>query len=110
IVAVAWLTKRWWPRRRHAWIAGTIAVVVTVSLAASITLTAQLGPEAYYLPQTRFWELGVGALLALFVHRIAPANRGLATATGALGVALVVGAALVLTTTTSYPGVAAVAP
>ena len=47
-----------------------LAVIFALSLAASILLTAQEPAQAYFVTHTRMWELALGGLLALTIHRV----------------------------------------
>jgi peptidoglycan/LPS O-acetylase OafA/YrhL len=63
------LLARWWPRRALA----AIATLTIASLAANIfAVFMGGGVPAFFLLPTRAWELGVGAVLALLPHRVAP--------------------------------------
>ena len=63
----------------------------------------------FYGPLGRVWEFGVGALIALGIHRIRLA-KGLATALGALGMVLVVVAFVLTPATANVPGSGSIAP
>lgn len=85
--------------------AGTIA-----SFAWSVHLTSTQPAVAYYSPFTRFWELGVGCLLAVATSaRPAPTPRAGALA-GAGGAVLLVVTLAVLGPTSAYPGWLAALP
>ena len=55
-------------RRRAAWWGAGLVCVTAGSLAASVLLTESDAAAAYFVTQTRVWELGLGSLLALAVH------------------------------------------
>ena len=57
-------------RRRRVLLAVPLAVLCLVSFWLNVTITQTSAPWAYFGSQTRVWELGVGALLALFVTRL----------------------------------------
>ena len=87
----------------------TLAVVLGVSLVASIWLTVVQQPLAFFSLPTRAWELALGGLLALPLARtLVPARLGSSLAW--VGVGLVVAAALVIGPSTPFPGVAALLP
>ena len=90
---------------------GTVIVLgVALSLGASIFLTFISQPWAFFSPMTRAWELGAGALVALSMGArwaIGP----VASATIAwLGLSGVVVGAVLFSSSTPFPGVAALVP
>lgn len=87
-----------------------LIIVAALSLALSVTLTHSSPPWAFFSLPTRAWELATGALVALSAtwwRRLPSAG---AAATGFVGLALVVRAAIDLDDQTAYPGTAAVMP
>ncbi|MFD0775231.1 acyltransferase family protein, partial [Streptomonospora algeriensis] len=58
-----------WGRRRA--VAAAAGGVLVVSLGFSVVLTASDAQAAYFLPQTRMWELAAGGVLAVAAVRIA---------------------------------------
>ena len=83
---------------------------IALSLWYSIAFTHESAPVAYFMPQTRAWEFGVGALIAL-------AGRGFANLPSAFrwgfsisGLAILLAAAVVFDDQTPYPGTAAITP
>ena len=87
----------------------TLAVVFVASLALSIWLTGVQQPWAFFSLPTRAWELALGGMLALPVAaRFVP--RGIAPLMAWAGLGLVVLAALILDTSTPFPGTAALIP
>jgi peptidoglycan/LPS O-acetylase OafA/YrhL len=92
----------------------TIFCVVAALAALSFALTlpiSRIDPVAnFYLPFTRFWELSVGALLAIGgVRTIEIADR-MKAALASAGLAGIVLACLFLTSTDGYPGLATLLP
>ncbi|GAA4592006.1 peptidoglycan/LPS O-acetylase OafA/YrhL [Actinoplanes octamycinicus] len=81
-----------------------LVTLVAASFAAAVWETARSAPWAYFGPHTRAWELGAGALIAVFAPRLE--NRWL----GLAGLAGILGAALWLDDGTSYPGFFALLP
>ncbi|HEY5106594.1 MAG TPA: acyltransferase family protein [Caulobacteraceae bacterium] len=63
---------------------------------------------AFYLPVTRAWELLLGCALALVQPKRPPQYASVILS--ALGIALIIGAFLLLNTHTPFPGAAALAP
>jgi peptidoglycan/LPS O-acetylase OafA/YrhL len=90
---------------------GILAVAVVVaSFALSSWLTTANAPWAFFSLPTRAWELGIGALLAVGAVRLATLPRGLAAAAGWLGLGMIVASALLIDTSTPFPGTAALLP
>ena len=88
-----------------------ILLVVLLSLAASVLVTAYEPAAAYFITPVRMWELALGGLVATFA---APGPR---TADGPIGVGLAwIGLAAILaaawwyTSATHFPGYAALLP
>ena len=68
----------WWWRREVRWIAA-IAIVVAVSFAINVMVVeAGAAYAAFFLPHTRLWQLGAGALLAVVAHEQIPVRAHLA--------------------------------
>jgi peptidoglycan/LPS O-acetylase OafA/YrhL len=88
-----------------------LLVVVAVSLSWSVHQTVASPTTAYFSTLTRAWELGIGALVALVpasaVRKLAHRTLELMSLTGA---ACVVGACLLITSETPFPGIAAILP
>ena len=121
------LVGAWWIGRRrprkwapHAVVLGVALAAVALSLLASVLMTEAAPNAAYFLPFTRAWEFGVGALVvgagALDVGRarlpaapavVRPLLRPLLRGIGAVAI---VGSAMLLGPATPYPGLAAVLP
>ena len=98
-------------RDRHLPVLRTVLVVaIAASAAWSIHLSAADPTPAYYSPFTRFWELGLGCLLA--TATVGPPSRTIrASRLAALvGLVLVVVALVTLGPTSTYPGAAAWLP
>ena len=85
-----------------------LVLVVLASFAVSVATTSTSGPWAYFGTHTRAWELGAGGLLA--VAGTVPIGALQARVAGVLGLALVVGSALLLDEATVFPGAAAAVP
>ena len=56
---------------RTRWIAVAIAIVTAASLLLSVVLTGVAAPWAFFSLPTRAWELGLGAIVAVSVTRLA---------------------------------------
>jgi peptidoglycan/LPS O-acetylase OafA/YrhL len=87
-----------------------ICVLLTVSLAMCILLTAHHQPAAFFLLPTRAWELLAGAALAMSGPAIARIPIGLRAAIGWLGLIVIAATTLSFDDTTRFPGTAAIVP
>jgi peptidoglycan/LPS O-acetylase OafA/YrhL len=87
-------------RRRLLWI---VLAAAGASLAWSIHSTASDGTYAYFSTATRAWELALGAALAI----LAPTLRG---AAAWVGLAFICIAAVAFSSSTAFPGYAALLP
>jgi len=88
-----------WPRI----LVGALGALVAASFTLNILFLHTDPRGAFFLPVTRFWELGLGCLVAvtgLRAHRLMPV----------LGVGLILGAVLLLDEHTPFPGWAALLP
>jgi peptidoglycan/LPS O-acetylase OafA/YrhL/glycosyltransferase involved in cell wall biosynthesis len=106
IMLCVWLARRHY--RAALW--GVICTACAISLYLCVTLTDSNQPLAYFSIQTRAWELGLGALLALGAGRLARLPGLLAAGMSWLGVAGIVGVGIVYTDYTIFPGKAAILP
>jgi peptidoglycan/LPS O-acetylase OafA/YrhL len=103
-----------WRRRRRLVL--TIAVLVAASFAANIAF-AHTDPRGdFYLPVTRFWELGLGCLLAAREDTQPGAGRlfrfeaQLRPVLSVLGFILICGAVFLFDSRMAFPGWAALIP
>ncbi len=98
-------------RGRRGPMALVIAVVVAASFAASLLVLQKSPKHAFYLPFTRAWQLGLGALL-IFLPAFgrSAAARIAAQALPLAGMAMILAAGLLLRQGTPYPGVNALLP
>ena len=86
-----------------------VGIMTLASLYLSISRSASSPTFAYFLPYTRVWELGAGALLALLAPRLRLAT-GLALPLSWLGLGSIAVAATTFGPSTTYPGSAALLP
>lgn len=100
--------------RAQAWflLLGGLALA---SFAASTYLTTVRQPLAFFLPITRAWEFGAGALVALYAPRLLaagrlPARPALAAGIALAGLVLLLAAAAAYSPLTPFPGAAALLP
>jgi len=94
------------PRARIA----TCALAALALFAFGVWLTGAHAGAAFYLLPARSWEFLAGALLALLAGRGVWSPAWLRSAAGLGGLGGIVLAAVALTATTPYPGVAALLP
>jgi peptidoglycan/LPS O-acetylase OafA/YrhL len=92
--------------------AATLAtgLLVVASLAWCVHETATNASSAYFSPWTRAWELAAGALVALALPACRRLPRAAAWLLGYLGLGAVLTAAAAFSTTTRFPGIAALLP
>ena len=95
-----------WGRER--WLLWLIPVAI-VSLLISVWGVSSKPVAAFYLLPSRFWELMVGALLALGIAPQIHSER-LRFATGITGLTLMGGAIVLYSNATAFPGLAALVP
>jgi peptidoglycan/LPS O-acetylase OafA/YrhL len=93
--------------RRIGIAAGAIAVV---SFGLSLWLTGANQPWAFFSLPTRAWELGLGAFLAIGAAHLARIPVRPAAVMAWMGLAMVALSGIVLSTSTPFPGVAALLP
>ena len=88
-----------------------LGLIFVGSLAASIYITAQDPARAYFVTHTRIWELALGGLLALTIHRIVFLRHGgMPAAALIFGLAAIVWSAFAYSSATQFPGTAALVP
>jgi peptidoglycan/LPS O-acetylase OafA/YrhL len=97
-------------RLRRVLLIFAILALCLVTLKLSILTTPTDSSMAYFGIQTRAWELGAGALVALTAPAIAGLPDWFARILGWSGLVAVVGSALIYTDQTAYPGSAALVP
>ena len=89
--------------------AGLVAIVAG-SLYWSIHLSRMNPTSAYFSPFTRAWELGAGALIAVFSISIAHTHARLRAAATWIGLVLIAITAFTFSASTVFPGYAALLP
>jgi peptidoglycan/LPS O-acetylase OafA/YrhL len=90
--------------------ATALGLVAVVSFIANVVLSDIAVNWAFYSLPTRAWQLALGGLLALGSRRLEQIPAVLRAIAGWLGLASLVGAALVLDGSVAYPGAFALAP
>lgn len=91
------------------WAFGSVLVITVGSLACSVLMTGVPAGAAYFITPTRLWELGIGGLAAMAIHRV---QLGLAwrMLLGWAGIAAVGYSAFAFTTAMAFPGWIALVP
>ena len=101
-------------RRTRLLLGIATSLVMVVSLVLCVVMTARDQPWAFFPLWTRAWELGAGALLALVVGRGARERPLLAPVVAAVigwaGLAAIVTSTVTFSSSTAFPGIAAVLP
>lgn len=97
-------------RHRRA-LAAALVVVCGASFAWSVIQTGSNATWAYFSPLTRAWELGLGALIAVLAPEISRIRHTWATEfLAAVGLIGIISSALVLNSSTPFPGSAVAWP
>ncbi|MEP7171918.1 MAG: acyltransferase family protein [Aestuariivirga sp.] len=86
-----------------------LSIVVAASFLLSVYWVGKQPVSAFYLLPSRFWELGVGGLLAIYSGRYV-GNLFLFSFTAAAGLVLIGIAAFILDSQAAFPGMAALLP
>ncbi|MET9634011.1 acyltransferase family protein [Lentzea sp. NPDC006480] len=89
--------------------AGAVALVTVASFAFSVYYTPVNHGAAYFVTPTRMWELGIGGLTAMALHRVT-LTRAVREVLGWLGFAAVLVATVLYTTDLEFPGYVAALP
>ena len=97
------------PRRQQA-VMVVLCVIFIGSLLVSIDHVVRHPSAAFYLLHARAWEMMAGSLLALVPAVMDRLPRLLREIGAALGLALIIGSALLLSKETPFPGLAAIPP
>nr|WP_231748073.1 acyltransferase family protein [Auraticoccus cholistanensis] len=109
IVAFIALHRRLgWTLRRA--LAVGLALIAVPSLLWSAYYTATSPAQAYFVTTTRLWELAVGAFLVLVLHRVSALPTPVLRIVGWGGLVGIASSALLYTTATPFPGLAALLP
>ncbi|WP_164762612.1 acyltransferase family protein [Mesorhizobium sp. M7A.F.Ca.MR.245.00.0.0] len=108
MVAGLWLARRLGRPAKDVFLVGLTAVFAG-SLIASVVITRSDPAAAYFVTHTRLWELALGGLLALTVHRFR-AGLPLRAAMAMTGIGAIGFSALFFSASTSFPGALALLP
>lgn len=91
--------------RRSALVALSVVVIIISAVWCAIQTNSD-PVAAYYSPFTRFWELSLGALIAVLPDSFQVPSQALKAAAGWIALTVIVASAVFFTDKTSYPGVA----
>jgi peptidoglycan/LPS O-acetylase OafA/YrhL len=116
IIGTAWLIRRVRRRTRARATSSqspylvVLALVAAVSFALLLAITYVVPSVAFFSLPTRAWQLAVGGLVALTAGQWRRLPATAAAIAGWAGLALILLACTLLSTTTLYPGTAALLP
>jgi peptidoglycan/LPS O-acetylase OafA/YrhL len=107
VCSLAWRRSRAVSPRAVTVVLGAVGLT---SLALCIRLTDVSQPTAFFMLPTRAWELAAGGLIAIAGVHVARLPRLPAAVAGWTGMAAIVWSVTRLTSSTPFPGIAALAP
>lgn len=99
-----------WPILKTRWGRWLFVVLWLAAFALSIHLANHSAAAAYYLLPARIFELLLGAAIALFAASLPSLTRWMAETLSAIGLTLITGTALLLTSSDHFPGYNALWP
>ncbi|WP_181036503.1 acyltransferase family protein [Arthrobacter sp. B1805] len=117
LIAAGWLATR--RKRRSGPIAAAdpsrllligLGLVLLPSLAWSVYFTGTEPEPAYFSSTTRFWQLALGAILAVIPARLERLPSRAAAIMGWTGMAGIIGSVVLIDGSLPYPGAAALVP
>lgn len=88
----------------------TLALIAVTSFAAALALTTYAQPYAFFASPTRAFEFAFGAAVAVAAPQGLRLSPTLNRVGGVLGLAMIIGAAVVFSSHTPFPGLAALLP
>ncbi len=109
IIVSCLLARRWLRGRTTTTVGFTLLLVTAGSFAFSLWATQTHRAAAYFITPTRAWEFGAGALVVLLMRKWAP-SLVLARLLRWLGLVGLLAGAWIFSSTTAFPGYAAVLP
>jgi peptidoglycan/LPS O-acetylase OafA/YrhL len=99
-----------WKRLRTAVLITALVALIALSYHWSIAITAHSAPWAYFSLQTRAWELGLGALVAVGAPWLARIPGWLGEFGALAGLVMVIGSCWLVNDSSAYPGAIAAIP
>ncbi|MGQ2903180.1 MAG: acyltransferase family protein [Neoaquamicrobium sediminum] len=109
MIGAIYLSRRFDLSLRRTFVVA-LSFIFVASLATSMLLTAREPAQAYFVTHTRMWELALGGLLALTIHRVRVDSQFLRAGMALVGFAAIVWSAFAYSPATPFPGTAALAP
>jgi peptidoglycan/LPS O-acetylase OafA/YrhL len=106
ILLTVLLTRRWWRELLPVFFLG----VIVLSLSISQYLLASDAPMSYFSVESRAWEFGVGALVALAAGTLARVRPGIRLWISLAGLAAILFIGFFYTDATQFPGIHALVP
>jgi peptidoglycan/LPS O-acetylase OafA/YrhL len=91
-------------RRHQTLMLASLGSIVVASSIWCVIQTSHAPVNAYFSPFTRFWELGLGGLVAVLPASWQPTKRGVSGILGWVGLASIAASAVLFTDATAYPG------
>ncbi|HLM95449.1 MAG TPA: acyltransferase family protein [Acidimicrobiales bacterium] len=108
--SLLWMHRRRRPSPSRLGAATVLGALGVASFALGVWLTRVSQPWAFFSLPARAWELAAGGLVAFAAPWLGTLSRRRAAVLGWVGLAAVVGSALILSGSVPYPGVAALTP
>ena len=106
IIFTVMLTRRWWKELLPVF----LLAVIVVSLYVSQYLLATDAPMSYFSVESRAWEFGVGAIVALASEMFALMRPNIRRWISLSGLAAIIFSGFFYTDATQFPGVHALVP
>jgi peptidoglycan/LPS O-acetylase OafA/YrhL len=106
IVLLVIVSRRWW----RVTLPLALGCGVVVSLIVSQSLLSNNAPLSYFSIQSRAWEFGVGALVALASGSFARASKRLLNVASVAGLLAILAAGCLYSNSTPFPGTHALLP
>lgn len=96
---------------KERWMLAALLTFTILSFIYSLMASFVVGDEnhAFYLPMSRFWEIGVGCVIAILERRFSPSYRW-PTFLALIGLAGIFATGIVIDKNTPFPGFAALLP
>lgn len=102
--------RRFSPGPRTSFIRAAVVLLTVPSLVWSIYYTIAEPGAAYFVTTTRAWELGIGAMLAVFAGKLSTIPSAAGNVLGWAGLAAIAASAVFYSSSTPFPGYAALLP
>lgn len=110
VLATVWAVRRFQSANVRTVLLVPAGVITALSLGFAVLQAQQGAGGAYFSSFGRFWEMGVGALLAITLPRVPSRRAAVSNAFQVLGLAAILVSALTYSNATAFPGYAALLP